>query len=290
MSSLNHLSRRCIIICIAILPFFLALYFLSSAFLDAPRQGKGYLSPSRVLPSYTSPNSIPACLPEKVDGYLLKVGRGDSQGRVGNWLDPSRSEWAEWESTIQYPTEGAEEEGVKGGDSVPVTGIASYIYSHIKALQSGFDPKADQEYLGLDVGSSWDLKSYHHELMTTFQTYLSIPTVPLPSFIPPVLSRLSLRTPLAPLPARPNQILTTDKHKSVDELPWEFARWKEIMPDWEIKYFDDDKLEQWVQDMFGGSRAQEIWKGLPRAVLKADVFRYMAMLVEGGIYTDSDSE
>ncbi|KIS01108.1 glycosyltransferase [Cryptococcus deuterogattii 2001/935-1] len=81
--------------------------------------------------------------------------------------------------------------------------------------------------------------------------------------------------------------MTTEK--SVDDLPWQFQRWKEIMPEWEIKYFDDKALKNWVNGMFGGTKAEEIWMNLPRQVLKTDVFRYMAMLVEGGIYTDSDT-
>lgn len=58
------------------------------------------------------------------------------------------------------------------------------------------------------------------------------------------------------------------------------------MPEWEIKYYDDNALVNWVRGMFGGTKAEKIWKNLPRQVLKTDVFRYMAMLVEGGIYTD----
>jgi hypothetical protein len=65
--------------------------------------------------------------------------------------------------------------------------------------------------------------------------------------------------------------MTTDK--SLDDLPDEFARWKEIMPDWQIRYFDDDGLRKWVGAEFGGAKAEGIWESLPRQVLKTDVFR-----------------
>lgn len=47
------------------------------------------------------------------------------------------------------------------------------------------------------------------------------------------------------------------------------------MPEWEIKYYDDNALKNWVRGMFGGTKAEKIWKNLPRQVLKTDVFRYM---------------
>lgn len=58
------------------------------------------------------------------------------------------------------------------------------------------------------------------------------------------------------------------------------------MPEWNTRYFDDAGLVEWVDVVFGGTKAQSVWEELPRRVLQTDVFRYMAMLVEGGIYTD----
>lgn len=73
------------------------------------------------------------------------------------------------------------------------------------------------------------------------------------------------------LPPWPKQVITTDK--TIDQLPGQFGRWKEIMPDWETRYFNDEGLVDWVRGVFGGSRAEEIWKDLPRRVLQTDVFR-----------------
>lgn len=52
------------------------------------------------------------------------------------------------------------------------------------------------------------------------------------------------------------------------------------MPDWQIRYFDDEALVQWIQDNFGGTRAESIWKSLPRQVLKTDLFRFVRQVVE----------
>jgi hypothetical protein len=155
-------------------------------------------------------------------------------------------------------------------DSIAVKVITDYMQQHITDKQQGFDPTEDDDYLGLKIGDSWDLPTYRAELLQTYHDYLAVPHIPNPSFMPPLESRLSLRPPLAPLPPRPNQVLTTDKSK---DLPFEFGRWQELHPDWEIRFFDDDALDEWVRTMFGGTRAEKVWNMLPRPVLKADIFR-----------------
>jgi hypothetical protein len=86
-----------------------------------------------------------------------------------------------------------------------------------------------------------------------------------------VNARLSLRAPRdKDLPAWRKQVITTDK---TPVLPGIFGRWEEIMPDWQVTFFDDAGLERWVHNALGGSRAEEIWLDLPRRVLQTDVFR-----------------
>ncbi|KAK4686229.1 hypothetical protein P7C73_g3907, partial [Tremellales sp. Uapishka_1] len=173
-------------------------------------------------------------------------------------------------------------------DVVPSSAIEQYMQSHINELQEPFSPSHDEALYGLHLDNI-TLSAYRAELLSTLETYLFPPSpTPLPfAFLPALLSRLSLKPPLSPLPPRPNRVITTEK--TIDHLPVEFNRWKEIMPDWTIGYFDDAGLLGWVGKWFGGTRGEAIWQNLPRQVLKTDVFRYMIMLVEGGIYTDSDT-
>ncbi|KAK8864384.1 hypothetical protein IAR55_001632 [Kwoniella newhampshirensis] len=258
-----------------------------------------YTFPQGVLVDYTSP-STHCFWPQTED----EVGKGSESAndrlRAGTIKD-----WIGWRTSTSSDRKGAasDSDGYVGHsvndgftwegqlpDVIPVNGIEEYMLAHIEDLQNGHDPQHDFEEYGLNLGNI-SLSSYTAELLSTYREYLlpehlssSPPSRP-PSYLPPVLSRLSLRPPIAPLPPRPNQVMTTEK--SVGDLPEEFGRWKEIMPDWEIKYYDDPALKAWVKGVFGGSKAQKIWDKLPRQVLKTDVFRYMAMLVEGGIYTDS---
>ncbi|WRT66346.1 uncharacterized protein IL334_003301 [Kwoniella shivajii] len=249
--------------------------------------------PQDVLNDYTSP-SIHCFWSESSgsDDHVASTSTG-TKGRLEEWLG-----WSS--SNSQYEGKKSNEETLDGfiwegqlPDVIPSSGIEKYMLSHIEELQIGYDPKHDHEEYGLRLGNI-SLSEYTKELLTTYKEYLLPQTLKttstsnsklhLGSYISPVLSRLSLRPPIKNLPERPKQVMTTDK--SIDDLPWQFNRWKEIMPDWEIKYFDDDSLSIWVNDIFPQSKAQRIWKDLPRQVLKTDIFRYMAMLVEGGIYTD----
>ncbi|KAJ9118820.1 hypothetical protein QFC24_006019 [Naganishia onofrii] len=253
---------RTLLLLVALMSASTFLLYTSSSF-SKPFLAPGYESPSTVLPNYISPASIPYCLPENV---------GDHAGIHIGGLYGDEDEARMYEDQQE--------------DTVPVEAITNYMQQHINNKQKGFDPQADDDYLGLKIGDSWDLPSYRTELLGIYHDYLALPHIPNPSFLPPLKSRLSLRPPIAPLPPRPNQVLTTDKDK---DLPWEFGRWKELHPDWEIRFFDDDALDRWVRTVFGGTRAEKVWNTLPRPVLKADIFRYMAMFVEGGIYTDSDT-
>ncbi|WWD17318.1 hypothetical protein CI109_101758 [Kwoniella shandongensis] len=251
-----------------------------------------YTFPKGVLVDYTSPSTHcfwPETDTDAVDFEQVEQG-GGSTGRIKEWMGwgSSTSEGRVIPGTEEKVDEQFAWEG-QLPDVIPVTGIERYMLAHIEELQEGYDSQHDLDEYGLKSGNI-SLTAYTSELLSTYKIYLlpegmtNPPSHP-PSYLPPVLSRLSLRPPIAPLPPRPKQVMTTDK--SIDDIPQEFERWKEMMPDWEIKYFDDKALKSWVKGVFGKSKAEKIWQGLPRQVLKTDVFRYMAMLVEGGIYTDS---
>jgi hypothetical protein len=111
------------------------------------------------------------------------------------------------------------------------------------------------------------MEAYASELLKDADVYLPRTQ----AYFHALQSRLSMDASPANLPKRPKQIITTDKSR--DSLPEEFERWTQIMPDWEVKYFDDNALVQWFGDHFGGSKAEMIWNALPRQVLRTDLFR-----------------
>ncbi|KAJ9108255.1 hypothetical protein QFC19_002503 [Naganishia cerealis] len=171
-------------------------------------------------------------------------------------------------------------------DRVAKERIIEYMQDHITRKQKDFDAQADKEYLGIAIGPTWNLPAYRSELLETYRTYLSAESSAPAEYLELINSRLSLRPSASPYPDRPKQILTSNKDAV---LPWHFQRWRSLHRGWKLRKFDDDGLDAWVADNFGGTRAEELWRLLPRPVLKTDIFRYMVMMLEGGIYTDSDT-
>ncbi|WVQ82346.1 hypothetical protein IAT38_004474 [Cryptococcus sp. DSM 104549] len=277
----------------------LALLLLGSALLLLRQSSTpvSYTLPKDVLADYTSP-ATHCFWPPDVDPAAAAAAAANAAspkgttGKIKQWMgwgDESDESVSDMLDATLPPKNGAGDFAWAGQlpDVVPTTAIERYMLAFLGELQQDYNATHDYEEYGLKLGNV-SLAAYTAELLGTYREYLlpkgePAPSPP-PSFLPPVLSRLSLRPPIAPLPPRPDQVMTTEK--SVEDLPWQFNRWKEIMPEWEIKYFDDKALKGWVHGMFGGSKAEKIWETLPRQVLKTDVFRYMAMLVEGGIYTD----
>lgn len=89
----------------------------------------------------------------------------------------------------------------------------------------------------------------------------------------------------------PKVVLST--HKDLKGLPDFFQNWeKRLKPEgWEVKVADDDVMQTWFDAWSEGSDGlKRIWDMFPRPVLKTDFLRYVAMLLNGGIYTDSDTQ
>lgn len=87
-----------------------------------------------------------------------------------------------------------------------------------------------------------------------------------------------------------------------DEFEWWDRRLKPL--GWDIQVGNDDQMERWYNDCSGAlkvglsdheilssgkKRWEDLWHGLGRPVLKSDLLRYLMMLVQGGLYTDSDT-
>lgn len=244
---LHQLARpRSLLALVVIIPILTVISFVRNS--SSGQTAVGYVPPTRVLPTYESSSNIPFCLPQGVDNHASTGGYHDQDEALRKTHE---------QGSLQ--------------DSVPAEGIKAYMRSHIKQKQKGFDAKADEDFLGIKLYGPIDLEEYKAELMETYEKYLAIPYIRTPSFLPLVKSRLSLSPPIAPLAPRPRTITTTDAHR--DLVPWQFARWKELLPDWEIRVFEDADMEKWMSDMFGGTVAERVWSELPRMVLKTDILR-----------------
>lgn len=78
-----------------------------------------------------------------------------------------------------------------------------------------------------------------------------------------------------------------------DQLP-DYARraaetWQELNPDWEYHYLSDEDVLDFVQLNFGSKFVDIFQNKCPVGVMRADIWRVMAVYINGGIYTDLDT-
>jgi hypothetical protein len=82
--------------------------------------------------------------------------------------------------------------------------------------------------------------------------------------------------------------------KSYDTLPPEIkaniARLKELNPDWDYRFFDDEQMKSYLRNNLPPEEWELLQEINPRyGVVLADIFRYVIVHKEGGIYLDVKS-
>lgn len=87
----------------------------------------------------------------------------------------------------------------------------------------------------------------------------------------------------------PKTIFQTHEHK-YEELPQHLRQivmsWKNLNPGWNYVYHDKDQREQYV--LQNGGELYDIYKRV-KGPHKADIWRYLIVQAEGGVYADMDS-
>ncbi|WVQ81321.1 hypothetical protein IAT38_003444 [Cryptococcus sp. DSM 104549] len=59
---------------------------------------------------------------------------------------------------------------------------------------------------------------------------------------------------------------------------------------WQLNFLDDAQAGEWVDSNFKRSDVEWAWKYMHRGVLRADFLRYLLPLVQGGVYSDVDTQ
>ncbi|HEX4111435.1 MAG TPA: glycosyltransferase [Stellaceae bacterium] len=74
------------------------------------------------------------------------------------------------------------------------------------------------------------------------------------------------------------------------DLPGKFARWRAawrgLHPDWEHRFYDDADIRRLVTDR--APQMLSVFEALPRPILRVDLFRYLIVHLDGGVYADLD--
>jgi len=79
---------------------------------------------------------------------------------------------------------------------------------------------------------------------------------------------------------------TYKTHKLPPDLQTYQHTWMQMNPGYEYKLYDDQEAEEFVSTEL--PEYLEAYKALPRAVERADFFRYLVLLKKGGVYADLD--
>jgi hypothetical protein len=76
------------------------------------------------------------------------------------------------------------------------------------------------------------------------------------------------------------------------DLPPAFAQWRrrwlDLHPRWEHRFYDDDDIRRIVADR--ASHLTTVFEALPRPIVRIDLFRYLIVHLDGGLYADMDME
>ncbi|KAF7196258.1 Initiation-specific alpha-1,6-mannosyltransferase [Pseudocercospora fuligena] len=66
--------------------------------------------------------------------------------------------------------------------------------------------------------------------------------------------------------------------------------WTNLNPGWEYGFLSDDGSSQYVEEHFSEhTTIHNFWRELNVTILRADLIRYLAMLADGGVYSDMDT-
>ncbi|GHJ85605.1 hypothetical protein NliqN6_2007 [Naganishia liquefaciens] len=68
------------------------------------------------------------------------------------------------------------------------------------------------------------------------------------------------------------------------------ASWKNNDEGWQWKLLNDADASRYVATTLDGSRLKNVWDLLPSGILHSDMLRYLLLLLEGGIYSDTDTK
>ncbi|KAK4688270.1 hypothetical protein P7C73_g1849, partial [Tremellales sp. Uapishka_1] len=87
-------------------------------------------------------------------------------------------------------------------------------------------------------------------------------------------------------------IWQTDKTEERYGESQEVVSWKDgrgTSEGWKWDLLSDREANKWVKQMLKESRMRMLWDNLPSGILRADTLRYLLLLLQGGIYSDTDT-
>ncbi|GAA6009545.1 hypothetical protein JCM10207_003820 [Rhodosporidiobolus poonsookiae] len=164
----------------------------------------------------------------------------------------------------------------------------------LEQLNHDYNPDVE----GLGGAQSVDLDRYRTELRDAFDVLL--PLHPNSSSVDLLSGGPSTTTARAQLdcllslscaapPSIPDELFATER--IVSPVPATLLTWLDANPTLRLSLLNDSSVDQWVTRRFADSpRLLETWSDrLPLPILRFDLFRLLALVARGGVYTDGDT-
>lgn len=167
----------------------------------------------------------------------------------------------------------------------------------LRQLNADYDCHGDKNQTGIDLGPDISLDHYLDALTLARRDAFSFEDNG-KGDIPPIVHDRLQRAQALLMPGQSDPSLDHDLPKSIgttnsdlSSLPREFEGWRRLNPGWNISIFDHQAMDDWVEERLSIKVGQDqrqlkilkAYKLLPRRILKIDLFRYLLIMLDGGL-------
>ncbi|WRT67852.1 uncharacterized protein IL334_004826 [Kwoniella shivajii] len=168
--------------------------------------------------------------------------------------------------------------------------ILANIKSAIGISIKSFDSSYYTNELGFHI-TRLTSEEYKQSLLSKWEKYFtSTSSSSSEAGVEDVLSYLSFIP--RPKSMIPTNIYTTSMEET-DKLPDQFQSWTKENSDWMTRFVDDQGIDEWLEDLLPSTEVVKHMKWLKDGgkwgVVRSDLFRYLVLLLNGGVYTDTDT-
>ena len=167
----------------------------------------------------------------------------------------------------------------------------------LRQLNADYDRLADKNDKGIDLGADISFEHYSHALnLARHEAFSSDENGR--SDAPPLVDDRLQRARALLMPESDSPTLDQDIPRNIgtttsdaSKMPTNFDYWRKLNPDWEVSIYDHQAMDTWMEDRLstkdGNSRRQlnilKAYKLLPRRILKIVLFRYLLIMMDGGL-------
>ncbi|WWC70845.1 uncharacterized protein I206_104797 [Kwoniella pini CBS 10737] len=175
------------------------------------------------------------------------------------------------------------------GIQIDLSRIVYNIRKSIRDSAKSYDEDHYTKDLGFKIKYQ-SLSEYQQHLQSTYNHYFTSSKSNTDLFNG-IASYLSI-IPSSSAKFLPKNVYTTSLEDS-NALPDQFNSWTSNNEDWNIRFVNDDEIDSWLNGIIPFSKLVEAMKWLKDdgrwGVVRSDLFRYLVLLLDGGVYTDTDT-